>query len=171
MSLQTIYLAGGCFWGISEFFSRIDGVISVECGYANGNIHSPTYEQVKNQSADAAETVAVSFDDEQISLSKLLQAFFLVIDPLSLNRQGADCGRSYRSGIYYTTEKQRDTAQQALLELEGELKQKSAVELLPLKSFYPAEEYHQNYLKKNPQGYCHVDFSKLKLFKDRYLQQ
>lgn len=92
MSLQTIYLAGGCFWGISEFFSRIDGVISVECGYANGNIPSPTYEQVKNQSADAAETVAVSFDDEQISLSKLLQAFFLVIDPLSLNRQGADCG-------------------------------------------------------------------------------
>ncbi len=170
MSEQTIFLAGGCFWGISEYFSRIPGILSTVAGYANSKIASPSYEQVKAQSADAAETVAISFDEGKLSLEQILHAFFLVIDPLSVNRQGEDCGRSYRTGIYYQNEKQKETAAKSLEELEARLGKKSAVELLPLENFYRAEEYHQDYLKKHPDGYCHVNFSKLRLFKDELLK-
>ncbi len=170
MSEETIFLAGGCFWGISEYFSRIPGIISTVAGYANSKIPSPSYEQVKAQSADAAETVAITFDKGKISLERILHAFFLVIDPLSIDRQGEDCGRSYRTGIYYQDEKQKEIATKSLNELEQKLGQKCAVELLPLKNFYRAEEYHQDYLKKHPDGYCHVDFSKLRLFKAELLK-
>lgn len=170
MSEQTIFLAGGCFWGISEYFSRIPGIISTVAGYANSKIPSPSYEKVKDQSADAAETVEITFDDRKLSLEQILHAFFLVIDPLSLNRQGADSGRSYRTGIYYQNDKQKETAAKSLQELESKLGKKSAVELLPLENFYKAEEYHQDYLKKHPDGYCHVNFAKLRLFKDELLK-
>lgn len=170
MSEQTIFLAGGCFWGISEYFSRIPGILSTVAGYANSKTVSPSYEQVKSQSTDAAETVAVTFDEEKLSLEQILHAFFLVIDPLSVNCQGEDCGRSYRTGIYYQNEKQKEVAAVSLRELETKLGKKCAVELLPLENFYRAEEYHQDYLKKHPDGYCHVNFSKLRLFKDELLK-
>lgn len=160
-----VYLAGGCFWGISEFFSRIPGIHGTVTGYANSLVENPSYKQVKAQETDAAETVEITFDPDVISFEQILHAFFLVIDPLSVDKQGEDQGRSYRTGIYYTDETIRQTGAKALAELEQKLGQKPAVELLPLKNFYRAEEYHQDYLKKNPQGYCHVDFNKLKIFR------
>lgn len=171
MATQTIHLAGGCFWGISEFFSRIPGINATVCGYANSKIVAPSYEQVKKQIADAAETVAITYDDEILSLEQILHAFFLVIDPLSVDCQGEDHGRSYRTGIYFTNEEQQRIASKALHELEGKLGKKTAVELLALGNFYKAEDYHQDYLKKNPQGYCHVDFSKLRLFKEELAKE
>ncbi len=170
-SVSTVYLAGGCFWGISEYFSRIPGVISNIAGYANSKIAAPSYKQVKSQEADAAETVEIKYDAGVVSLEQLLHAFFLVIDPLSVNRQGEDSGRSYRTGIYYLNDEQKGTAQKCLNELDERLGQKNAVELLPLGNFYTAEEYHQDYLKKNPDGYCHVDFSKLKIFRDELARE
>lgn len=161
-----VYLAGGCFWGISEFFSRIPGISSTVTGYANSLVANPTYPQVRAQETDAAETVEITFDPDVISFEQILHAFFLVIDPLSVNKQGHNVGRSYRTGIYYTDEATRTVGAKSLSELEQKLGRKPAVELLPLDNFYRAEEYHQDYLKKNPQGYCHVDLGKLKIFRD-----
>jgi peptide methionine sulfoxide reductase msrA/msrB len=164
--LRTTYLAGGCFWGVSEFFSRIPGVVSTVTGYANSKIDNPSYKQVKAQEADAAETVEIKYDPEVITLEELLHAFFLIIDPFSVNRQGADSGRSYRTGAYYTNEEDNAVIKKAFAEAEQRLGRPIAVERLPLQNFWKAEEYHQDYLKKNPGGYCHVDFGKLKIFRD-----
>lgn len=152
---QTIYLAGGCFWGTQRFFDQFEGVLRTEVGYANGEAENPTYEQVCNDSGHA-ETVMVEFDDDVIDIRQLLEYYFMVIDPLSVNKQGGDTGIQYRTGIYYAD----DTLFTAIKEVydakEQELGQKLAVELLPLQNFYSAEEYHQKYLDKNPTGYCHI---------------
>ncbi|MDD7022244.1 MAG: peptide-methionine (S)-S-oxide reductase MsrA [Aeromonadales bacterium] len=169
--LRTAYLAGGCFWGVSEFFSRIPGVASTVTGYANSRIDNPSYKQVKAQEADAAETVEVKYDPQVITLEELLHAFFLIIDPFSVNRQGLDSGRSYRTGAYYTNNEDKAVISKAFHEAEQRLGRKIAVECLPLANFYRAEEYHQDYLKKNPGGYCHVDFGKLKIFRDELLKE
>ncbi len=164
--LRTAYLAGGCFWGVSEFFSRIPGVVSATTGYANSKMETPSYKQVKAQEADAAETVEIKYDPKAITLEELLHAFFLIIDPFSVNRQGEDSGRSYRTGAYYQNKEDEAVMRKAFKEAEERLGRKIAVECLPLENFYKAEEYHQDYLKKNPGGYCHVDFAKLKIFRD-----
>ena len=154
---KTIYLAGGCFWGCQKYFDLIPGVLETEVGYANGPTAHPTYEQVKRH-AGHAETVRIRYDAEKLPLRELLNKYFLVIDPTSVNRQGEDEGVQYRTGIYYTDPADGETAKNALAELAKRYDRPLAVECQPLQCFYPAEEYHQKYLEKHPDGYCHIHF-------------
>ena len=155
---KTIYLAGGCFWGCQKYFDLLPGVVETQVGYANGDTENPTYEQVKHQHTGHAETVRVTYDPAALSLGELLEKYFLVIDPPSVNRQGEDEGIQYRTGIYYTDPGDGAVAAEALAALARRVGKPLAVENLPLKNFYPAEEYHQKYLEKHPEGYCHIHF-------------
>ena len=152
---KTIYLAGGCFWGVQKFFDQFNGVIRTETGYANGLDDAPGYQEVCAGSGHA-ETVRIEYDENRISLTELLDDYFMVIDPLSVNRQGNDRGIQYRTGIYYTSEDQLPEIEAVYRRQEQKAGAKLAVELLPLSNFFPAEEYHQKYLDKNPGGYCHI---------------
>ena len=154
-SMQTIYLAGGCFWGVQKYFDQFDGVLTTEVGYANGPEEAPSYRDVCNSSGHA-ETVKIEYDPEVISLTELLGYYFMVIDPLSVNKQGNDRGIQYRTGIYYTDENQLPEIKDVYKEQEEKAGAELAVEMEPLKNFYTAEEYHQKYLEKNPGGYCHI---------------
>lgn len=160
---KTIYLAGGCFWGTAHLFSLVNGVTDTTAGYANSIVPNPSYELVCTGKTNAAETVKVDYDDSKVGLTDLLSLYFKSIDPLSLNRQGGDVGTQYRTGIYYTSEEDRPTIEALLATLQRRHKEPLAIEYGPLQNFYPAEEYHQDYLVKNPNGYCHVDPS---LFKE-----
>ncbi len=153
--VHTIYLAGGCFWGVQKFFDQFDGVLETETGYANGKTEAPSYEEVCAGSGHA-ETVRITYDASVISLSSLLEKYFLVIDPLSVNRQGGDVGVQYRTGIYYTDAALLKEIEAAVRKEEEQLGQPLAVEVKPLERFDSAEGYHQNYLDKNPGGYCHI---------------
>ena len=155
---QTIYLAGGCFWGLQKYFDQFDGVLRTEVGYANGPDWAPSYEDVCADSGHA-ETVMIEYDERRISLEKLLDDYFLVIDPLSVNRQGHDEGIQYRTGIYWTDESQLDAIRKVYSREEAKAGAKLAVEVEKLKNFFSAEEYHQKYLEKNPGGYCHIPAS------------
>ncbi|ART80275.1 bifunctional peptide-methionine (S)-S-oxide reductase MsrA/peptide-methionine (R)-S-oxide reductase MsrB [Oceanisphaera avium] len=157
---RTIYLAGGCFWGVEAYMERITGVVDAISGYANGDpkLNNPSYEQVIGGSGHA-EAVQVIYDANKISLEKLLQYYFRVIDPTSLNKQGNDRGIQYRTGIYYIDNSERTVIDKVIKEQQGKYKQKIVVEEQPLEHFYKAEIYHQDYLAKNPNGYCHVDLS------------
>ena len=157
-NLKDIYFAGGCFWGVQEYFSRIPGVYNVICGYANGTTENPTYEDVIKGSGHA-ETVHVRYDPDIISLHRLTEHFFCIIDPLSINRQGNDAGIQYRSGIYYTDAADIAVIQAVVNAEQSNYDREIVVEILPLEHYFLAEEYHQDYLKKNPNGYCHIDFS------------
>ncbi len=159
--LKEIYLAGGCFWGVEEYIARIYGVIDTVSGYANGNTEKPTYQQVIADSGHA-ETVKVLYDSAKINLQRLLTYFFRVVDPTSLNKQGNDQGIQYRSGIYYKDEKDLKIIKSVIAELTAKFQKPIVVEVEPLVNFYLAEEEHQNYLVKNPAGYCHIDFNQLK---------
>lgn len=153
---RKIYLAGGCFWGAEHFLKRIHGVVSTRVGFANGDVEAPSYKLVYTDTTGHAETVEVEYDPDQLSLAFLVEMYFKAIDPVSLNKQGEDCGTRYRTGIYYTDPEDLDVIEYIF---EGEARKYSeplAVEVLPLKCFYPAEEYHQDYLDKNPGGYCHL---------------
>ena len=152
---QTIYLAGGCFWGLQKYFDQFDGVLRTEVGYANGPDKAPSYEDVCRNSGHA-ETVKIEYDESRISPEELLDKYFLVIDPLSVNRQGHDEGIQYRTGIYYTDESQLDAIRTVYSREEAKAGAKLAVAVEKLKNFYSAEEYHQKYLEKNPGGYCHI---------------
>ena len=158
---REIWLAGGCFWGVEAYLDKLDGVVYADVGYANGNTENPTYEQVCYSNTGHAEAVYVQYDPQRIQLATLLTYFFKVVDPTSLNRQGNDRGIQYRSGIYY-----KDTADKATIEqvVAGEQKKYSAkivTEVVPLRNYYVAETYHQKYLVKNPNGYCHIDLKSL----------
>ena len=153
--VQTIYLAGGCFWGLQKYFDQFDGVLRTEVGYANGPDKAPSYEDVCRDSGHA-ETVRIDYDESRISAEELLDKYFLVIDPLSVNRQGHDEGIQYRTGIYYTDESQLDAIRTVYSREEAKAGAKLAVAVEKLKNFYSAEEYHQKYLEKNPGGYCHI---------------
>ena len=159
--LKDIYFAGGCFWGVEEYFSRVPGVYDVTSGYANGHTESPTYEEVCYGDTGHAEAVQVRYDPSKISLETLVRQFFKIIDPTSVGRQGNDVGSQYRSGVYYVDEADKDTVQAVFDEVQKGYEAKTVTELLPLENYYRAEEYHQGYLKKNPRGYCHIDFSSL----------
>ena len=162
--MNTIYLAGGCFWGMQQFFDQFDGVVRTEVGYANGPDKAPSYEDVCADSGHA-ETLRIDYDESVISLSDLLRYYFMVIDPLSVNRQGHDEGIQYRTGIYYTDEKLLPEIRKIYDAEEKKAGAKLAVELEPLRNFFSAEEYHQKYLVKNPGGYCHIPRSLLRLKK------
>ena len=154
---NEIYLAGGCFWGLEEYMSRIDGVVDATVGYANGNTENPTYEDVCYRNTGHAETVHVLYNAQEISLADILEYFFKVVDPTSLNKQGNDRGTQYRSGIYYTDEADLPVIEQAIKNQEVKYAAPIVTEVLPLDGYYLAEEYHQDYLKKIPNGYCHID--------------
>lgn len=160
INTRTIYLAGGCFWGVEAYMERVDGVVDAVSGYANGDADkpNPSYEQVIRGSGHA-EAVKVTYDADKTDLATLLKYYFRVIDPLSLNKQGNDRGVQYRSGIYYTDKADKAVIDTAIKEQQGKYKQKIVVEDKPLDNFYLAEMYHQDYLAKNPNGYCHIDLS------------
>ncbi len=156
---KVIYLAGGCFWGVQEYYSRLKGVISSISGYANGQKENPSYLEVRSQLYHHVETVKVTYDDNIITLTKLLEHFLRFVDPYSLNQQGEDKGVQYRSGVYYTDEDEKDIIKQYF---DSHLKENYQIEILPLENFYLAEEYHQDYLKKNVGGYCHINLNIIK---------
>ena len=153
--MAEIYLAGGCFWGLEEYFSRISGVLETSVGYANGQVETTNYQLIKE--TDHAETVQVIYDEKAVSLREILLYYFRVIDPLSVNQQGNDRGRQYRTGIYYLDEEDLPTIYALVQEQERMLGRKIAVEVEKLRHYILAEDYHQDYLKKNPGGYCHID--------------
>ena len=153
--MAEIYLAGGCFWGLEEHLSRIPGVEKTTVGYANGQVETTNYQSIKE--TDHAETVQVIYDPDKITLCAILLYYFRVIDPLSVNKQGNDRGRQYRTGVYYLDEADRQVIAHLFAEQEEQLGRKIAVELEPLRHYILAEDYHQDYLKKNPGGYCHID--------------
>ena len=153
--MAEIYLAGGCFWGLEEYFSRISGVLQTSVGYANGQVETTNYQLIKE--TDHAETVQVVYDEKAVSLREILLYYFRVIDPLSVNQQGNDCGRQYRTGIYYLDEADLPTINTVVREQELLIGRKIAVEVEKLRHYILAEDYHQDYLKKNPGGYCHID--------------
>lgn len=157
--IREIYLAGGCFWGVEGYFKRIEGVKDTTCGYANGKTANPSYEDVCRHNTGHAETVRVLFDMDVINLEDLLIYYFRIIDPVSVNKQGNDVGTQYRTGIYYTDESLLPVIKAAVEREQRKYNEKIAVEVLPLENFYSAEEYHQNYLDKNPNGYCHINLN------------
>ena len=169
MTIKEIYLAGGCFWGVEHFFKGAQGVIEATPGYANGNGENPSYQEVYTDTTGFAETVRVRYRPDHTSLEELVRLFFAIIDPLSLNRQGHDAGTRYRTGIYFTDPSELPLLQSLFDEQTAVLGTAPVTELEPLKCFYPAEEYHQDYLDKNPEGYCHLPlkaFRYLRLYQD-----
>ena len=155
LNMKTIYLAGGCFWGMQKFLDQFEGVKETEVGYANGPEKAPSYREVCDNSGHA-ETVRVEYDESVLSLPALLRFYFQVIDPVSVNRQGEDSGIQYRTGIYYTDESQLPDIEMVYKEIEAKENQPLAVEVKPIENFFSAEVYHQKYLDKNPGGYCHI---------------
>ena len=157
---KDIYLAGGCFWGIEAYMEKIPGVLDAVSGYANGNTENPSYEDLVYRNSGHAETVKVTYDPDEISLKTLLKYYLRVVDPTSLNKQGNDKGTQYRSGVYYTDEADKQIIEEVLKKEQDNYQSPIVVEVLPLEQFFKAEEYHQDYLKKNPTGYCHIDLNK-----------
>ncbi len=154
--MKTIYFAGGCFWGTEHFMKQIPGVIFTRTGYANGHTSHPSYREVCTDKTGFAETVLTEYDEQQVDLDFLVRLFFKMIDPTSLNQQGGDKGTQYRTGIYYTDPQDRPVIEKTVQALSADYEAPIVVEILPLQNFYPAEDYHQDYLEKNPDGYCHV---------------
>lgn len=155
-NLSEIYFAGGCFWGTEHFMKQIDGVKKTEVGYANGSTGKPTYQEVCTGKTGFAETVKVVYDPQEVDLKLLLDLYFKTIDPTSLNRQGNDRGSQYRTGVYYTDNKDLPVIETAFKELAQNYQKPLVVEVKPLTNFYKAEDYHQDYLDKHPGGYCHI---------------
>lgn len=160
--IKTIYLAGGCFWGVQHYFDQFDGILKTMVGYANGKTQNPEYKDVKAGLTGHAETLEIQYDDKMISLSKILDLYFDIIDPVSLNQQGEDIGISYRTGIYYVEKTDLETIQSKYNEIQKKYDSPLAVEVEPMKNFFNAEEYHQKYLDKNPGAYCHIPASNLR---------
>ncbi len=156
---SEIWLAGGCFWGVEAFIKNVPGVLHTEVGYANGRTENPSYEEVCRNNTGHAETVYIKYNPGRISLDTLLDYFFRIIDPTLLNRQGHDTGTQYRTGIYYKDPADRTVIESYIGRKQKEYSGKIVTEVLPLSNFYKAEEYHQAYLDKNPNGYCHVDLA------------
>jgi peptide-methionine (S)-S-oxide reductase len=151
---KKIVLAGGCFWGLQELIRKQTGVIGTRVGYAGGKIDNPTYENHKGH----AEAVEIEYDSEKTSYKKILDFFFQIHDPTTLNQQGNDIGDSYRSAIFYGNEEEKEEAEKMIeiVNKSGRWKKLVVTKLEPFEKFYPAEDYHQDYLQKNPQGYtCH----------------
>ena len=154
--MKEIYLAGGCFWGTEHYLKQIRGVVSTEVGYANGNGENPSYEEVYTDATGFVECVKVVYDPAVLALEKIVELYFHSIDPLSLNKQGNDIGTRYRTGIYYTDPSDRATIEEVYRAVESKVGGEIVVEFEPLRNFYTAEEYHQDYLDKHPAGYCHI---------------
>ena len=155
--VKQILLAAGCFWGAQGYFKKIDGILDTLVGYANGKTKDTSYQQLAL--TDHAETLQTDYDDNRISLAEVLRHFFRIIDPLSVDRQGNDVGRQYRTGIFFNDPEDLPIIEKSIAALEKELGQKTAIVVEPLENFVIAEDYHQDYLDKNPMGYCHINLA------------
>lgn len=158
-NIKEIYFAGGCFWGTQHLFDLVRGVVATETGYANGKIKNPTYEQVISHSTGFTEAVKVQYDADEVDLPLLIDLFFKSIDPTTKDRQGNDVGDNYRSGIYSTDKATEAIVKTEVAKLAKNYRKPVVVETIALKNFYKAEDYHQDYLDKNPGGYCHIPLS------------
>lgn len=156
-NLKEVYLAGGCFWGVEAYFKKIPGVTKTDVGYANGKTAQTSYKELSQ--SDHAETLKIQFDENVVSFTEILAHYFRIIDPTSINKQGNDVGRQYRTGIYYEDESLKKDINEFIAHEQDRYKQKIVVEVAKLQNFVLAEDYHQDYLDKNPNGYCHVDLS------------
>lgn len=165
--IKEIYLAGGCFWGLQKYLDSVKGVVFTEVGYANGETENPTYQEVCLDYTGFAEAVYVKYDSEKISLTFLLKLYYDAIDPVSVNRQGPDRGRQYRTGIYYTDKEDLAVIEDSIKELQTYFDKPIAIEVTSLTNYYKAEEYHQKYLDKNPGGYCHISWEQIKNVKEK----
>ncbi|MBR3500198.1 MAG: peptide-methionine (S)-S-oxide reductase MsrA [Bacteroidales bacterium] len=164
---KEIWFAAGCFWGAQKFFKLVEGVVNTEVGFVNGKTENPTYEQVYQDNTGYAECVHVVYDPSKVSLSRLAGLFFRIIDPLSLNKQGEDEGTRYRTGVYYKEEEDLEVLTGVFKKVKSDLGvEVFPVELEPVLIFYTADEYHQDYLDKNPGGYCHLSPEIFKLAKE-----
>lgn len=172
---ETATLAGGCFWCLEAVYDELRGVESVVSGYAGGSVPHPTYQQVCSGATGHAEVTQITYDPREVSFKELLEVFFTIHDPTTLNRQGADVGTQYRSAIFYHSPEQKETAEQTIAELNeaGIWDAPIVTEIAPLADFYPAEEYHQEYYRRNPeQGYCRaVVAPKVAKFRQKYLER
>lgn len=166
MENKTIYFAGGCFWGTEHYFKMIKGVVGTTVGYANSIMENPSYKDVCSGDTLAAETVKVDYDPSLVSLEFLTRMFFHAIDPTSLNRQGNDIGTQYRTGIYYTDNEDLAEIYKVFEEQRSTTKGEIVVEVKALQNFYAAEDYHQDYLDKNPDGYCHLPYTLFEFAKE-----
>ena len=166
MKTKEIFFAGGCFWGTEHFLKQIKGVVDTEVGFANGHTQNPTYQEVYTDQTGFAETVHVCYNPEVVSLHFLLELFFKCIDPTSLNQQGEDVGTRYRTGVYYTDPEDLTVIEQAFEEEGRKHKRPLAVEKRRLENFYVAEDYHQDYLDNNPNGYCHLPEALFKMARE-----
>ena len=164
--IKEIYLAGGCFWGTQHFLKQINGVVSTSVGYANGTVPNPTYNEVYTDKTGHVETVKVRYDSDVVSLEMILDLYFQTIDPTSLDQQGPDIGTRYRTGIYYTDADDVDVIRNVTKRIDLQYIQPIVVEIERLECFYLAEDYHQDYLDKNPGGYCHIPRSMFALAKN-----
>lgn len=156
-NLKEIYLAGGCFWGLEAYMQKIKGVEDAVSGYANGKTDNPSYKDL--HTSGHAETVKVVYNPDMVSLEELLEYYLRVVDPVSINKQGNDTGTQYRTGVYYTNNSEKTIIEKVLANEQNKYDKPIAIEVLPLQQFFIAEEYHQDYLDKNPGGYCHIDLS------------
>jgi peptide-methionine (S)-S-oxide reductase len=155
MAQEVITLGGGCFWCTEAVFELVDGVTAVESGYSNGQVAQPSYEQVCSGRTGCVEVIRVAFDNERISLREVLEIFFVIHDPTTLNRQGGDTGTQYRSGIYFHAPQQQAVAREVMDEVDQKVAGKLVTELLPVADYSRAEDYHQHYFANHPyQGYC-----------------
>ena len=154
--MKKIILAGGCFWGIQAYYDKVKGVLETETGYIDGDFPNPTYEQVCNGS-NHAEAVRISYNESLVTLNHLLDHFFQIIDPTTINRQGNDIGRQYRTGIFYIDEEDNSIIDAYINKIKAKYQKPIRTEVKKASEFYLAETYHQKYLKKNPCGYCHID--------------
>ncbi len=160
--MKEIVVAGGCFWGVEEYYRRIKGIISTKTGYAQGDVANPSYEQVKHQETTHRESVWLTYDENVISLEKIIELLFRIIDPTIANQQGEDIGTQYQCGIYYLNDDELPRINKVVDDYRKNYDKDLTIEIQKETCFYDAEEYHQKYLVKNPTGYCHVDFSKIK---------
>ena len=159
---SVVYLAGGCFWGVEQYFALVSGVQDALSGYSQGHVKEPSYQEVCTGQTGHTETVQVTYDSSVVSLNHLLNLYFDIIDPYSINKQGNDRGPQYRTGIYYTNETDGQIAQNFIAEKQAATDRKIVVEVEPVRNFFPAEAYHQDYLEKNPFGYCHISRDKFR---------
>jgi peptide methionine sulfoxide reductase msrA/msrB len=157
LTKKEIVLAGGCFWGTEKYFQEIKGVTKTQVGYANGKTMDPSYDEVRSGNAEHAEVVKVTYEPEIVSLGFLLEMYYAVIDPVVINRQGNDRGIQYRTGIYYEDASDESVIRGSLEKLQKEYRELLGIEVERLNNYAPAEGYHQNYLNKNPGGYCHIN--------------
>ncbi|MEG0022821.1 MAG: peptide-methionine (S)-S-oxide reductase MsrA [Cetobacterium sp.] len=153
--MKRIFLGGGCFWGLEAYFKRVKGIEKTSVGYLNSKVNSPTYQEVCSGETEAVEALMVEYDENIISLEKVLNHFFKNIDPTTLDKQGHDIGTQYRSGIYYLKGNELEIIRKVIENIQREYSKPIVTEVKEVKNFYPAEEYHQAYLEKNPGGYCH----------------